>query len=248
VRRQTDQVANKGRPSIVLVPGFMTDDDLWADLIPKLEDYEVFCATTSTGTSLESIAAHILEQCPPTFTLLGFSLGGYVARYMAYQAAERVTSLVLVATSGRPSPPASRIAPAGSAAFKGLSVAAVRASLGPYRARDAELVGRIQRMGARLGPSVYARLSSLDRPSDLGRLKEIVCKCLVVYAKHDKLRSRVEAQELADGLQAELVEIQDCGHMIPLEKPSELANAIHQWSERTWIHPRMSTNDEDVAT
>lgn len=217
------------RPTIVLVPGFMTDSDLWADLIPELDGYNIVCADTSTGSSLDAIAAHILKQCPPTFILLGFSLGGYVARYMTYQASERVESLVLVATSARAGSPSSRGASADSQAFRGLSTAAIRASLGPGSAKDATLVARIQRMGERLGHEVYARLSTLERPSDLDRLDEIRCNCLVVCGENDKLRSNAEAQELATGLRAELVQVSGSGHMIPLERPRELAGIVLQW-------------------
>lgn len=217
------------RPTIVLVPGFMTDSDLWADLIPELDAYNIVCADTSTGSSLDDLAAHVLKQCPPTFILLGFSLGGYVARYMTYQASERVESLILVATAARAGSPSSRGRSGHSQAFRGLSTAAIRASLGPGSVNDATLVARIQRMGERLGQEVYARLSTLERPSDLIRLDEIRCRCLVVCAESDKLRSKEEARELATGLRAELVQVSGCGHMIPLEQPGKLADIVLQW-------------------
>lgn len=220
------------RPTIVLVPGFMMDSDLWTDLIPELDGYNTVCVDTSTGSSLEAIAAHILEQCPPKFILLGFSLGGYVARYMTYQAGHRVESLILVATSARAGSPGSRSRPGDPQAFKGLSTSAIRASLGPDSARDADLVTRIQRMSERLGHDVYARLSSLQRPSDLERLDQIRCESLVVCAELDQLRSLEESQELATALHAELAVIQGCGHMIPLERPRELARMILQWLKR----------------
>jgi pimeloyl-ACP methyl ester carboxylesterase len=207
----------------------MTDSDLWTDFIPELDGYNAVCADISTGCSLERIAAHILEQCPPKFILLGFSLGGYVARYMTYQAAHRIESLILVATSARSVSPSSQSRPGDPQAFKGLSAGAISASLGPDSARDADLIARIQRMGARLGHDVHARLSSLRRPSDLERLEQIRCKSLVVCAELDQLRSLEESKELATALQAELAVIQGSGHMIPLERPRELATTILQW-------------------
>jgi pimeloyl-ACP methyl ester carboxylesterase len=234
---------NVDLPTIVLVPGFMTDSDLWTDLIPELGGCNIVCADTSTGSSLEAIAAHILGECPPSFSVLGFSLGGYVARHMTYLAGERVESLIQVATSARATSPKSRIPSGDPQDFKGLSTAAIRASLGPTRAGDAALVARIQRMGQRLGPDVYGRLSSLDRPSDQARLDEIRCECLVVSAAQDKLRSKEEAQELATGLRADLVEIPDSGHMIPLERPAELGEVVLQWlRKRTALRvPRRPT-------
>lgn len=124
--READAIID--RSNIVLVPGFMTDSDLWTGLAPELDGYNSVFADTSTGSSLEAIAAHILEQCPPRFVLLGFSLGGYIARYMTYQAGHRVESLILVATSARAGSIYSRSRPGDPQAIKGLSTAAVRAS------------------------------------------------------------------------------------------------------------------------
>jgi pimeloyl-ACP methyl ester carboxylesterase len=220
------------RPNIVFVPGFMTDSDLWTDLIPELNGSNTVCAVTLAGTSLEAIAANILEQCPPRFILLGFSLGGYVARYMTYQASHRVVCLILVATSARAGSPSSGSRPGDPQAFKGINTAAIRASLGPNSAGDTDLIRRIQRMSERLGHDVYARLSSLQRPPDLARLDQIRCESLVVCAEHDQLRSLEESQELETALHAELAVIQGSGHMIPLERPRDLASTILQWLER----------------
>ncbi len=222
-------MSNDQRPTIVLVPGFMTDRDLWTDLIPELEGYNTVCADISSGSSLEAIAAQVLEQCPPRFILLGFSMGGFVARYVAYQAGTRIEALILVATSARAGSPSSRARPDDPKAFKGISTTAIRASLGPERANDEHLVKRIQKMGERLGHEVYARLTSLQRPSDLERLEQIRCKCLVVSAEFDRLRSREESQELAAGLNAEFAMIHGSGHMIPLERPRELAGTMKSW-------------------
>jgi pimeloyl-ACP methyl ester carboxylesterase len=87
-------------------------------------------------------------------------------------------------------------------------------------------------MSERLGHDVYARLSSLQRPSDLARLDQIRCESLVVCAEHDQLRSLEESQELETALHAELAVIQGSGHMIPLERPRDLASTILQWLER----------------
>lgn len=63
-------------------------------------------------------------------------------------------------------------------------------------------------MGERLGHDVYARLSPLQRPSDLERLGQIRCDSLVVRAKLDQLRSLEESQDLATALHADLAVIQ----------------------------------------
>jgi pimeloyl-ACP methyl ester carboxylesterase len=45
----------------------------------------------------------LLGTAPRQFMLMGFSIGGYVARHVALVAPERVTALVLANISARPS-------------------------------------------------------------------------------------------------------------------------------------------------
>lgn len=44
----------------------------------------------SQVSMLEKMAAQVVAQCPPPFTLTGFSIGGFVAREMIRQVPERV--------------------------------------------------------------------------------------------------------------------------------------------------------------
>jgi pimeloyl-ACP methyl ester carboxylesterase len=48
----------------------------------------------------------VLASAPECFVLIGFSMGGYVARTMARRAPDRVQALILIATSGRADSPA----------------------------------------------------------------------------------------------------------------------------------------------
>lgn len=220
------------RPTIVLVPGFMTDQDLWRDLVLQLQGYNLICSDLAAGHSLEEIASYILRQCPPKFVLLGFSLGGYVARHIAYQAGDRVTALVLVATSARAGSPSSRPTSVETQSFKGLSTAAVRQALGPDSSEEPDLILRIKEMGARLGADVYKRLSLLERPSDLHALQQIQCPALVICAEHDRLRSREESEEIVAAMRANFAVIEGSGHMVPLEQPRRLAQVVRDWLER----------------
>ena len=88
-------------------------------------------------------------------------------------------------------------------------------------------------MGARLGGEVFCRQSMIDRRGDLDRLHEISCPTLVIAGKSDKLRSLAEATELHEGIPgSELTVIDGTGHMIPMEAPASLAEAIVSWLGR----------------
>jgi pimeloyl-ACP methyl ester carboxylesterase len=223
--------------AILLVPGFMADETLWQDLLPRLERFgPVVHADLRHDTSIDAMARRALESAPASFLLVGFSMGGYVARDIARLAPGRVRALVLIATSTRPDTPAlqKRKGAIGNAApsiaFSGLSRLAVATSLHPKERNNEAMIERVRAMGTRLGGEVFRRQSMLERPGDLDRLHEIRCPTLVVAASQDQLRSLEEAREMQAGIPgAEFAVIEDTGHMIPIEAPARLADVIVPW-------------------
>lgn len=228
-----------GSLPVVLLPGFMLDATLWRDVQADLARIGplVFGELTE-GDSVAAMAQHVAQICPPRFVLLGFSLGGYVARELARLLPDRVVALVLVATSGRPDTPerartkanAALLAPATN--FRGMSRAALVASVHPGLAGDTELLDYIRAMGVRLGRDVFVRQSGLQRSDESGQTP-IACPTLVIAAAQDQLRSLEEGQELADSIPgATLRVIDDAGHMLPLEQPKAMVDTIFAWLEK----------------
>ena len=222
--------------NIVLVPGYMLDDDLWADVAEALARVGGLShADLSRDATIEEMASRLLEQAPEQFVLIGFSMGGYVAREVVRLAPTRVTGLILIATSsqGDTEVQAQRKATVArapsSSKFGGLSRGAILSSLGPAHA-DEPLITRIRAMSVRLGGEVFRRQSSLVRTGDTDQLGSIGCPTLVVAAADDRLRSLDEAMELHAGIPGStLAVIPNTGHMIPLEVPGELLDVILPW-------------------
>ncbi|OHV77092.1 alpha/beta fold hydrolase [Rhizobium sp. LCM 4573] len=223
--------------AMVLVPGFMLDADLWRDMEPQLARFGPIghADLTRDGTFIK-MAERALAGAPPTFVLVGFSMGGYVAREIVRQAADRVSALILIATSARgdnevqAKRKAAIEAQMNVAAFRGLSAAAVASSLHPDNTGRADLIARIQAMGQRLGGEVFRRQSLLDRKDEREELSAIRCPTLVIAGDQDKLRSRDESLEIHRGVKGSAFEvIGNTGHMIPLEAPESLASTIGEW-------------------
>ena len=219
---------------LALIPGYMLDDALWDGMLPFLPpELPLHFASLAEGDSIAAMAQAILSRCPPQFSLLGFSMGGYVAREIVRIVPDRVQSLALVATSSRADLPlqveqrskAARATPLG--AFRGLGRAAIAQSLHPENAANETLVAQVRAMGERLGREVFVRQSLIVRDADTSRLSGIGCPTLVVAAAEDQLRTPQEARELADGIPgARLATVPNSGHLIPLEQPQALANAL----------------------
>jgi len=92
--------------ALVLILGFMLDGEMWVSFEREMEDFHpVFHADLSRDDSIAGMARRVIAEVPDRFILIGFSLGGYVAREVARLAPEVVSALVLVATSSRADTP-----------------------------------------------------------------------------------------------------------------------------------------------
>lgn len=213
---------------ILLIPGFMLDGDLWTEIRPSLSALgRVIEADTTLDDSLVAMADRAIASLDEPALVLGFSMGGYVARQIAYRAPEKVRGLVLAATSSVGMDPGATVTEAMVANFHQLGRASILRSLHPDHRSDA-LIARVQAMSRRLGGAVFRRQSGLMRADDTARLGEIGCPTLVVAAGQDELRSIEESRALHRGISGSAFTVIDrSGHLIPLEQPQALVEAVH---------------------
>src|SRR5471030_662585 len=88
--------------NLVLLPGFMCDRDLWTDMVPDLDRLgQLHYGNVYQDDTLEGMAARVLSEAPETFVLVGFSMGGFVARVLTLMAPERVSGVAFIASSAR---------------------------------------------------------------------------------------------------------------------------------------------------
>jgi pimeloyl-ACP methyl ester carboxylesterase len=221
---------------IVLLPGFMCDNDLWRDMVPELSALgQVHYGDVFHDDTLEGMAQRVLAQVPGRFVLIGFSMGGFVARVLALTAPQRVAGVAFIASSAREYTPAERqrrIQGALPGDRPKHASPGVATGLHPDRERDPVLLERLRAMQRRLGSEVRMRQSSLVRKDGYADLERIGCPSLVVACRQDRLRSFGETERMARHLpHARFEVIEDCGHMAPLERPRELAALLGRWIE-----------------
>ncbi|WP_375466273.1 alpha/beta fold hydrolase [uncultured Methylobacterium sp.] len=223
--------------SLVLVSGFMLDAGLWDDVAGPLSAAgPIVHADLSRDASIRAMAERLLAEAPGRVVLVGFSMGGTVAREAARIAPARVRGLALVATSARADTraqaAAKRIAVERVEAgpFGGLSRSSIAAALHPDRAGDEGMIARVRAMGLRLGRDAFLRQSRLERGGDRDRLGAIACPTLVVAAGADRLRSVAESEELRDGIPGAVLRVvAESGHMLPIEAPGALTALLLDW-------------------
>lgn len=222
---------------ILLLPGFMCDAQLWDDVRPALSELgTLHFGDLTHDRTFEAMADRVLAAAPERFALVGFSMGGFVAREIALKAPDRVERLALLNSSARgdDAEQARRKAGLAQAAaargFRGLSRHSVLSSLHPERRSDERIVTKIREMADRIGKEGFVNQIGVLRRDGHGALERISCPTLVVWCRQDELRSLAEAEELAHGIPGATLEIvEECGHMLPLEAPDETVGLLRAW-------------------
>lgn len=226
------------RPPLLLLPGFLCDEDLWRDQLAGLADVaDCRVADLGHGDSIAELARQVLATAPPRFALAGFSFGGYVAQEIARQAAQRIERLALLDTSFRADTPA-RVAQRRSAnrsvslpgEFRGMTESLLPSFVAADRLRDTVLAQRINAMTLRQGRDVFVRQNAMLREDGSAVLRGLTCPVLVLCGRHDVLTPPALHAEMAALMpQAQRVVVEDSGHMSPMEQPAAVTAAMRAW-------------------
>ncbi len=191
---------------LVLLPGFMCDKDLWTDMVPDLQALgALHFGDVYQDDSLDGMARRVLNEAPDRFVLVGFSMGGFVARILTLMAPERVSGVAFVASSARGYSDEER-----ERRLKGFrpgdrpprETGAVSTAMGlhPDREADPVLLDRLRGMQRRLGAEVRKRQAALVRRDGYADLERIACPSLVVACRQDRLRTFAETERMAQCL------------------------------------------------
>lgn len=226
------------RPPLLLLPGFLCDEDLWRDQLTGLADVaDGRVADLGHGDSIAALAWQVLATAPPRFALAGFSFGGYVAQEIARQAPQRIERLALLDTSFHADTP-ERIAQRRAAnksvslpgEFLGMTEQLLPSFIAAERLHDTALVQRINAMTLRQGREVFVRQNAMRREDGAAVLRGLACPVLVLCGRHDVLTPPALHREMAALMpQAGLVVVEDSGHMSPMEQPAAVTRAMRQW-------------------
>lgn len=188
-------------------------------------------------SSLTGQVDRLLDELPERFALVGLSLGGIVAMALLRRAPERVSRVVFMSTTSRP--PTSRqyamwtrqrAALAAGASARDLQRELKAALLSPTaRTERPELVETALAMADEVGKDrLDAQLAlQATRVDERPGLPRIRCPVLVVGGCDDALCSperHREIHQLVPG--SELVMLERCGHLSPLERPAEVTAAL----------------------
>ena len=227
------------RPTLVLLPGLLNTAKVFEPLIAELGDAaDVIVPELHQCESIEDMAEATLGIAPERFSLGGFSMGGYVAFEILRRAPQRVERLALIDTQASPDPPESTarrrafVDQSKIGRFHGVTSTLMPSLIHPSRLSDPSVTGPIVEMATLIGADGFAReqRAIMARPDSRPLLVDIKVPTMVISGRQDRTVPLARAEEMAaDISHSQLVVLEHCGHMAPLEKPVEVAAALRRW-------------------
>lgn len=233
---------------LLLVPGVLCSPRLFAAQVAALEGQADIVvpdwrkAPLSIWDSWESAARWVVDQMPAEkFALAGLSLGGMLAVEIMQFAADRVTRLALLDTGMRSQNESerairrARIRLANEGHFELVLGMQMTRFIPAYRLPDKALVDEVMTMCGEIGVEIYKRQEELaairtDRRPDLPRIK---CSTTVICGRDDATTPLFLSEEIAKAIPvASLVVIEQCGHLVTMERPEETNLILKTWLER----------------
>jgi len=192
--------------------------------------------------SVAAMADALLAATPPRFTLVGLSLGGYVAFEVLRRARDRVARLVLLDTTAAADSEARRagrladIATVRDGGIEALIPALPARWLLPAHAARADLVGLMAAMAKSVGAvgQRNQQRAMLGRPDSLAQLAEVQVPTLVMCGAEDLVTPVADHAAIAvriGGARFEM--IADCGHLSTLEQPQAVNGVLVPWLAAT---------------
>ena len=179
-----------------------------------------------------------LAKTPPTFGLVGFSMGGYVAFEIMRRAPERVERLALIDTQATPDSPESIARRRGLVEqthigrFHGVQPSMLPHIVHRSHLGDPAITQPILDMAREVGAEGFLRQQTaiMARPDSRPLLVDIKVSTVVIVGRQDESTPLARAAEMAADIStSRLVVIEDCGHMSPLEKPDEITAELRRW-------------------
>jgi pimeloyl-ACP methyl ester carboxylesterase len=232
-------------PTLVLIPGLMCDQQIWAAQCEALRDrgIEFRVADHGLADSLADMARAVLAANPGPLAVVGHSMGGRVALEIARLGGARLRGAALLDTGFRPL--ASGDAGAREAAgrmrlleqargegVRAMAASWVQAMVHPDRLHDHVLIDAILDMFERRSVAQFAAQiqALLQRPDASSVLPGINCPTLLLCGEQDQWAPPLQHREMAQLIPRSLYSgVPHCGHMAPMEQPAAVNAALLSW-------------------
>lgn len=236
-------MADASREIVLLIPGLLCDRGVWTSQLEDLSKaFECRVARLDVQDSIDAMASAVLALSNGMFSLVGHSMGGYVALEVMRRAPDRVRRLALLNT--QPRADSQDQAVRRKALFEEAQRGGFREVIAGFppllfhesRLSDTSLIKAFDEMAERVGKDAFLRQQRaiMGRVDSVATLAGITCPTLVLCGRQDLITPLENSQLMASMIPgaAPLVVLEECGHMAPMEQPVAVVAALRSWMER----------------
>jgi pimeloyl-ACP methyl ester carboxylesterase len=227
------------RTTLVLLPGLLNTRRVFKPQVEALSDI-ADCVVPELWhhDTIGAMAEATLALAPPTFALVGFSMGGYVAFEILRRATQRVERLALMDTQATPDSAESTkrrralLEQTKIGRFHGVQRTLLPQLVHSRHIADDAITQPIFDMAQEIGADGFVReqRAIIDRADSRRMLVDIDVPTVVIVGRQDQVTPLPRSEEMAaDIANSRLIVLEECGHMSPLEKPAEVTAALRRW-------------------
>ena len=231
------------KPFLAFACAHLTDERLYAAQVAALEgDYDCAVFAFREHDSLGGMAEELLARTPARFTLIGLSLGGYVAFEIIRRQLQRLERLVLMDTTAVVDTPARRagrladIAKVQEGGMETLLPELPARWLHPAHVQRVELANLMFAMARSIGAQgqLNQQTAMLARPDSHADLERVRVPTLLACGREDPVTPVTDHQAMAARVRGARLEIIDnCGHLSTIEQPETVTRVLKNWLQET---------------
>ena len=224
----------------------MTDERLYAAQVAALEaNYECAVFAFRDHDSLGGMAEELLANTPAHFTLIGLSLGGYLAFEIIRRQLRRIERLVLIDTTAVADHPERRagrhadIAKVREGGIEALIPELPARWFHPAHVQRADLVTLMSEMARSIGArgQLNQQLAMMARPDSHNDLARVRVPTLIMCGRDDPVTPVPDHEAMKARIPGARLEIiENCGHLSTIEQPDSVNRLLIDWLRETDTH------------
>jgi len=208
----------------------MCNKTIWDAQIPILKKkYSVYISSLRNIATVDDAVQKIINKNTKKFSVIGFSMGGFIAIKLAIEYPEILDKLVLIGTNARHISQKRKLLLEKSLTTLNKNNFAKLFYQKNYSSyfsdkdlKNTSYQNTVYSMAKQLGYKTFLNQTNLivNRPNQLTKLNKIVSKTLIIRGKNDKLSSNIMNDELNKKIKYSMyTEIKNSSHFVMIEKP-----------------------------
>lgn len=227
---------------IVLIPGALASQKFWCNQTSFLQERNsLHYLDIRNDHAITNIAEKFSKTAPSKFTLIAFSMGGYVALDLFNYIPQQIEKLILINSAAKP---------LSAEGMKDRQRSLTLIKNGKFdllinlifknsiydKNKYHDLLPLLKSMAQEIGAENYAHQLNaiLNKPDHSALLSTIKCPTLLIGSKQDKIMPIERSEHMANNIKdSQLVYLDRCGHAAPLEQPNILNQILSDWLKFT---------------